>query len=109
MRNEAVFEADDEFDDELVTLLPLRVLINTPVGPLPNVRLRYLADDIVQAYESAAIHQAMRDRRGRVVPRVGSFLVWLKRGRDLLARPAHLRQVGLVDRFADRPYGMRNW
>jgi hypothetical protein len=109
MLRESILSADEEFEDEAVELLPRRLLINNPVGPLPNVRLRYLANEIVQAYESASIHRALRDRRGRVVPRIGSMMVWLKRGQRAPARPAHLKQVGLVDRFADRPFGVRNW
>jgi hypothetical protein len=87
----------------------MRVLVNNPVGPLPNVRLRYLAPEVIETYEDAAAHDALCDRRGQVVPRVGSFMVWLKRGSRVPTRPAHTRQVGLVDRFADRPYGTRSW
>ena len=85
-----------------------RLLTNNPVGPLPNVRLRYLDSKVVDTYLQSLVMARSGDR-GRVVPRVGSFVVWLKRNQPGPKQPAHIRQVGLVDRFADRPYGARNY
>jgi hypothetical protein len=84
-----------------------RLLTNNPVGPLPNVRLRYLDSKVVDTYLQSLV--ARSGDRGRVVPRIGSFVVWLKRNRPGSRLPLHVRQVGLVDCFADRPYGMRNY
>jgi len=84
-----------------------RLLTNNPVGPLPNVRLRYLDSTVVDAYLQSLVVARSGDR-GRVVPKIGSFVVWLKRNRSGPRLPLHVRQVGLVDRFADRPYGARN-
>lgn len=83
-----------------------RLLINSPVGPLPNVRLRYLKPEVVAAYQRAAIEAAIGER-GRPLPRIGSFMVWLRRNRSSMRQPAHVGQVGLVDRFADPSYGDR--
>jgi hypothetical protein len=85
-----------------------RLLTNNPVGPLPNVRLRYLDSKVVDTYLQSLVMARSGDR-GRVVPRIGSFVVWLKRNRPGSKLPLHVRQVGLVDRFADRPYGTRNY
>lgn len=85
-----------------------RLLISNPLGPLPNMRLRYLDPKVVDTYLRAHVFARSGDR-GRVVPRIGSFMVWLKRNRPYPKQPAHTRQVGLVDRFADRPYGARNF
>jgi hypothetical protein len=83
-----------------------RLLINNPVGPLPNVRLRYLKPECIAAYELACLDEGMMGY-ARPLPHVGSFIVWLDRNRPRSRRPKHTSQVGLVDRFADRPYGKR--
>jgi hypothetical protein len=85
-----------------------RLLINNPLGPLPNVRLRYLDSTVVDTYLRAHVFARSGDR-GRAMPKVGSFMVWLERNRPYPKQPAHTRQVGLVDRFADRPFGARNF
>ena len=72
------------------------------------MRLRYLDPKVVDTYLQALLFTHSGDR-GRVVPRIGSFMVWLERNRPYPKQPVHTRQVGLVDRFADRPYGARNY
>jgi hypothetical protein len=108
MAQEQTEEWEDEDVTELVRSRPT-VLVNNPVGPLPNVRLRYLPEEVVEAYEASAVREALRDRHGRIFPRIGAMAVWLTRNRTRRALPAHLKQTGLVDRFADKPYGARNW
>jgi hypothetical protein len=83
-----------------------RLLINNPLGPLPNMRLRYLSPEVVEAYERALIEASVGDL-GRPLPHIGSLTVWLQRNRSPTRRPAHVDQVGLVDRFADPPYRNR--
>ena len=108
MAQEQGEEWEDEDVTELVRSRPT-VLVNNPVGPLPNVRLRYLPEEVVEAYEASACREALRDKRGRILPRIGAMTVWLTCNRTRRARPVHLKQTGLVDRFVDKPYGTRNW
>jgi hypothetical protein len=84
-----------------------RLLINNPIGPLPNVRMRYLDAKVVDAYEQALVFARGNDR-GRTMPRIGSFMVWLERNQHRPKQPMHIRQVGLVDHFADHLYRTRN-
>ena len=51
-----------------------RLLTNNPLGPLPNMRLRYLDPKVVDSYLQALAFARSGDR-GRVVPRIGSFIV----------------------------------
>ena len=85
-----------------------RLLTNNPLGPLPNMRLRYLDRKVVGTYLQALVFARDGDR-GRVAPRIGSSMVWLEWNRPHARPPKHIRQVGVVDCFADRPYGTRNF